>query len=155
GPSCDQCSAQASGSPLVTTTSKVDGTFTLTNMPVGANIPLVIQLGRWRRQITISNVASCTSTMLSGDQTRLPANQSEADIPHIAVATGLVDALECVIRRIGVDDSEFTNSSGTGRIHLYTDNGASPPAGSGTALTAASLYGSLQQMEQYDAVLFD
>jgi len=40
-----------SGSPLVTATTAVDGTFTLDNAPSGTAIPLVIQLGRWRREM--------------------------------------------------------------------------------------------------------
>src|SRR5205807_1623542 len=62
GVSCDTCDGATSivtGSPLVSTTTGVDGTFTLPNMPVGKNIPLVIQNGRWRRQMVIPDVASC------------------------------------------------------------------------------------------------
>jgi hypothetical protein len=116
--SCDNC-AQASGSPLVGTTTAVDGTFTLTNMPAGNNIPLVFQIGRWRRQVTIPTVTSCATTAVSPSLTRLPRNKSEGDIPRQAFVTGYRDALECVLRKIGVDDSEFTNAIGNGRIHLY------------------------------------
>ncbi|APR86417.1 Tryptophan synthase alpha chain [Minicystis rosea] len=119
GVSCDQCGAPASGSPLVSATTGVDGKFTLKNVPVGTNIPLVIQLGRWRRQVTIPSVASCTNTAVAASLTRLPKNKTEGDIPLMAFSTGAVDALECVMRKIGVDDSEFTAPSGTGRIHLY------------------------------------
>jgi N-acetylneuraminic acid mutarotase len=120
--SCDNC-AQASGSPLVGGTSAVDGTFRLTNMPVGSNIPLVIQIGRWRRQVTIPSVPACVNTALSASLTRLPKNKSEGDIPKQAFVTGQVDALECVLRKIGVDDAEFTNPLGNGRVHLYAAGG--------------------------------
>jgi hypothetical protein len=156
GVSCDNC-AQASGSPLVGTTSAVDGTFTLTNMPVGTNIPLVIQIGRWRRQVSIPNVASCTNTALPASLTRLPKNQSEGDIPKQAFATGQVDALECVLRKMGVDDSEFTNALGNGRIHLYANafsgnvygaykGGVGPAAASATTPTGTT---------EWDYRLFD
>jgi hypothetical protein len=112
---CDICGAPASDSPLVQTVTTVDGTFTLTNVPVGANIPLVIQTGRWRRQVTIPNVVSCTDTPVASSLTRLPRNQGEGDIPLMAFATGYVDALECVLRKVGVDDAEFTAPGGGGR----------------------------------------
>jgi N-acetylneuraminic acid mutarotase len=122
--SCDNC-AQASGSPLVGQTTGVDGTFRLTNVPVGSNIPLVVQLGHWRRQVTIPTVSQCANTVLPASMTRLPRNQGEGDIPKQAFVTGKVDALECVLRKIGVDDSEFTNPLGNGRIHLYAVSGSS------------------------------
>jgi len=116
---CETCGAPASGDPLVSARSAADGTFTLTNVPAGTNIPLVIQIGRWRRQIVIPTVTACQSLALTTDQTRLPRNQSEGDIPRTAIATGRVDTLECVLRKMGVDDAEFTHPSGGGRIHLY------------------------------------
>ena len=61
-PGARQCSGLASGSPLVIATTGVDGTFTLANAPCGTNIPLVIQLGRWRREITIPSVACVART---------------------------------------------------------------------------------------------
>ena len=84
GITCDQCGAVASGEPIVTTLSNPDGTFKLTNVPVGANIPLVMQLGKWRRQITIPSVASCTETKLTdADQTRLPEeSKGRQHAPH-------------------------------------------------------------------------
>src|SRR5271154_493497 len=63
GVSCDNCqSSLVTGSPLVTATTGSDGTFTISNMPVGTNIPLVIQNGRWRRQVVIPSVTACANT---------------------------------------------------------------------------------------------
>ena len=42
GVQCSQCGADVTGDPLVQTTTAVDGTFTLTNVPVGNGIPVVI-----------------------------------------------------------------------------------------------------------------
>jgi len=151
GVSCDKCGASVSGSPLVSTITGPDGKFTLKNVPAGASIPLVIQLGRWRRQVTISTVSPCVDNPVGADLTRLPRNKTEGDIPLTAISTGNVDALECVLRKMGVDDGEFTTPSGTGRIHLYTDNGSN--AGSGTP-AASTLYSSLAELSKHDMVLF-
>ena len=152
GVSCGQCSAQASGSPLVSATTGPDGKFTLVNAPAGNNIPLVIQIGRWRRQIVIPQVKPCTDNPLTPDQTRLPRNKSEGDIPHIAIVTGQADPIECVLPKIGIDASEFTLPSGNGRVHIYQNNGAS--LGGGTPAQSA-LVGSPTTLAQYDMVIFD
>jgi hypothetical protein len=129
GVTCEQCGA-ASGSPLVSTTTGPDGKFLLPNMPVSSgaagkvnNIPVVIQLGRWRKQFTIVT-SGCTNTLVPAASTALAHNKTEGDIPLTAISTGQVDGLECVFRKIGIDDSEFTDPSGTGRIRMYKDNGA-------------------------------
>jgi hypothetical protein len=154
GVACEQCGAQASGSPLVSVVTGPDGTFQLQNVPVGSAIPLVIQIGRWRRQVVIPAVAACTDTAVPASLTRLPQNHGEGDIPLMAFATGAVDALECVLRKIGVDDAEFTlpaSLGGAGRINLYVSNGAD--VGSATP-PATDLYDTLSAISAYDMVLF-
>ena len=150
GVQCSQCGGEVSGNPLVATQTAADGTFTLQNVPVGANIPLVIQLGRWRRQITIPNVSACTNNPLTADQTRMPRNKGEGDIPLTAIATGDADLIECVLMKMGVDQAEFTQPTGTGRVQLYVSNGAD--AGPGTP-AAESLWGSASTLALYDQVL--
>ena len=123
GPTCGACTPLTTDTAIASAVTGPDGTFTLQNVPAGAGIPLIVQLGRWRRQITI-DVAACTDNALPRGTVRLPRNQAEGDIPLTAVSTGDVDALECLLRKIGIDDAEFTNPSGTGRIHVYQSNGA-------------------------------
>src|SRR5580692_11414969 len=53
GVSCPLVGAPPSGSPLVGTETDVNGKFTLVDVPVGSNIPLVIVSGRWRRQLVV------------------------------------------------------------------------------------------------------
>jgi len=152
---CEQCSTIVSGAPLISTIAGVDGTFTLTNVPSGSNIPLVIQLGRWRRLITIPNVPACTSTALTAAQTRLPTRQAEGNamdsIPLMAIATGDVDALECVISKLGVEDSEFTNPGDGGRINFYQDNGA---VIDNNTPGYDTLFGTQAELDKYDALIF-
>ncbi|MFO0606105.1 MAG: hypothetical protein U0324_23225 [Polyangiales bacterium] len=151
GVSCDRCGSPTSGSPVVSAVTAADGTFTLRDVPVGANIPLVVQIGRWRRQVTIPMVNPCVDNALTTEYTRLPRNRMEGDIPLTAMVTGDVDALECVLRKIGVDDGEFTTPAGGGRIQFYVANGAN--AGRMTP-AANTLYNAPATLARYDMVLF-
>jgi hypothetical protein len=150
--SCDVCGAEASGSPLVSATTGPDGKFVLSNAPVGTQIPLVIQLGRWRRQIAISTVNACVDNPLPAAQTRLPRKRSEGDIPKIAISTGASDSIECVLAKIGIDSGEVTMPNGNGRVHIYQGNGAT--LGMGTP-SDSMLYANLATLEQYDMVILD
>ena len=79
-----------------------------------------MQVGKWRRQITIPSSQTCKDNPLTDkNQTRLPRTSAEGHIPRIAVTTGGSDALECLLRRIGIADTEFTTDAGAGRVHLY------------------------------------
>lgn len=135
GVSCSNTGQQPSGSPLLGTTTAVDGTFTLANVPVGANIPIVVQSGHWRRQLTVPTVPACANTAFSMN---LPRNQSEGDIPRIALVTGKADALECVLRKVGIDDAEFTDPGGTGRVNFFDSNGSKLDASTPNISTLAT-----------------
>lgn len=163
GASCRQCGADVSGSPLVSTYTSFDGTFTLTNVPAGTDVPIVIQLGRWRRQFTF-NVPACASTSIG--TLNLPRNQSEGNIPLTAISTGSVDALECVLMKMGVDQAEFTADTaagGAGRIQIYagnpgpnggTANGGAPGADVGpTTRTELALMGTGGTYMSYDQIM--
>ena len=144
---CDQCGVFTTGNPVVSTLSDPRGHFQLRNVPVGANIPLVIQIGKWRRQTTLTMVNACTDNPVTDpNQTRLPANQSEGDMPQLALATGGCDAFECLLRKIGISDSEFTPGTGAGRVHVYQGlNGI----GLYQSTASTGLWSSVTQMKKY------
>jgi hypothetical protein len=149
GVQCETCGGTLSGSPLVQATTETNGKFTLENVPVGDDIPLVIQSGRWRRQVKIPTVSACTENTLPAELGRLPRNQGEGDLPKMALVTGDNDPLECTIAKI-VDPAELTDPTGNGRVHLYKQNGNDYAT---TLPTRATLVGDLAKLKQYDAVL--
>ena len=154
-----------SGSPLVQTTTAYDGTFTLTNMPAGTNIPLVMQAGKWRRLYTIPSVAACTNTPLpvtGAQQTRLPQKNgefvSQDTLPKIAIVTGAFDAVECSLRKFGVSDAEFSDPAalgGTGSVQFFlgrTTNGAGAQFSANTP-SENGLFALSSTVNQYDIVM--
>jgi hypothetical protein len=150
---CDTCAALYTGDPLVTASTASDGTFTLKDVPAGANIPLVIQIGKWRRQITIPTVTSCMDNPLTNkDQTRLPKNRTEGDIPKMAVSTGGSDSLECLLQRIGVDPAEYTSGTGDERVHIFQGTGGNAESG-GSPASQTGLWGSEGDLASYDIVI--
>jgi hypothetical protein len=159
GAQCSRCNDDLPGQPLARATTDESGKFTIQgNVPDGANIPLVITSGKWRRQITIPAVTKCGDTALPAADTRLPKNKSEGDIPKFAITTGNADSLECLLRSLGVDDSEFTTSAGPGRIHLYDGNGVSAfksgwPGGAGAMTSATNLWDDVNKLKAYDIVV--
>jgi hypothetical protein len=123
GPTCDTCATPVSGSPIVSALTDATGQFVLQDVPVGANVPLVLQVGKWRRLIALPEVKACQDNVFDDPTTfRLPANQSEGNLPQIALAVGGADTLECLLRRIGISDEEFTNPNGGGRVSLFVDD---------------------------------
>jgi len=163
GATCDRCDAHLAA-PVASALTDTHGNFVLDDVPVGADIPVVIQVGKWRRQIKIPAVTACMDTALTDvNQTRLPRNKSEGDIPLIAITTGGADSMECLPRRMGIDDAEFTTEAGTGRIHLYSglDNGNdiatkkfTAALNTGAAFTPAkTLWGDVDHLKKYDIVI--
>lgn len=150
GVTCAVAGQPPSGTPLVGTITAVDGTFTLANVPVGSAVPLVIQSGRWRRQVTIPAVAACTNTAFN---TRFPQNKTEGDIPKIAVVTGSADAVECVLRKVGIADTEFTDASGSGRINLFQADGSPGAIIDPQTPIAATLLTNQTSLNSYDVLM--
>jgi len=160
GLSCDQCGALISGEPLVSTITDTQGRFILENVPVGADIPLVMQVGKWRRQITIPAVSECVENPLTDPQvTRLPKSSAEGNLPKIALTTGSADPLFCLLRRLGIDDSEFGVTGSPARLHFYQgangssayDSGFGDPPGSSFPSAPSTLW--VDGWDDYDIVM--
>jgi hypothetical protein len=169
GASCDSCQSLYTGGVIAGTLTDPAGHFSIVDAPSGTGIPLVVQIGKWRRQYQI-DVADCTDT--PQPTLRLPANASEGDLPNIAVSTGASDSVECLLRRIGVDSGgadggigEFIGGAGGGaHVHLFQGGaagrgrgggggggGATAPGGSPVSSTA--LWTSGPAMQPYDIVI--
>ena len=129
--------AMESGSVLAAALTDTHGNFVLDDVPVGTDIPLVMTVGKWRRQIKIPTVTACTDLELTDvNKTRLPRNQSEGDIPLIAIATGgPIDGVPSAAH--GDRRLEFTTDTGKGRIHLFAGGGSVVKGGSQVHSTKA------------------
>lgn len=142
-----------------------DGSFTLHNIPENATYTLVIQAGKWQRQFWPVNVYS---DPLIGLGLHMPANHNQGNIPMIAIATGNVDGVECVLLHMGIDQSEFSDDSAdpgpdfTSHIHLYKGSGGTylSTAASGGAIINSStpsesaLVDNSNTLDDYDMVMF-
>jgi hypothetical protein len=152
GASCDKCAGSATGSPIATALSDTTGAFTLKDVPIGDNIPLVIQIGKWRRQVTIPTVAACTENKITDpNMTRLPANQKEGDMPLIAL-TGGCDPVHMLIQKVGIAATELTNETGTGTVHVFAGQGGQNGGVAG-ATDAYAFWGTLTKMMKYDLII--
>jgi hypothetical protein len=156
---CEPCSNLVSGSPLVSAITDAEGRFTITNMPTGQNIPLVIQNGKWRREFTLPWVPSCINTPIPSSgpgQLRMPKNRTEGNIPRIALVTGGFAALECVLTKMGLETTEFGNGSPTfdGRVHFFLADGNPGAHLDSNTPTESALWASQASMNAYDLIFF-
>ena len=166
----DACSCPAlyKSGAVVSTSTAEDGTFTLKNVPVGANVPLVLQIGKWRRKITIP-VTQCQDNPQPDKSLAflgtVPPGDTDDNIPDIAVSTGSADTLECLMRRIGIPTTEYVaGAATTGHVHVFSGGtsgiggggmvGRSEnPAMPGAPASYTSLWMTQAQMMPYDIVL--
>jgi hypothetical protein len=161
GASCDPCEKLYTGNPVVTALTDALGNFKIEKAPDGPNIPLVIQIGKWRRQFVLPNVVACQDNPVPDKLLTLPKNRMEGDIPNIAISTGSADTLECLLRRIGVDASEYVGGpAGPGRIHIFQGargggggNNNSPNTNPPGPASSTGLWNSGAELMKYDITL--
>ena len=178
GASCDTCSGAGSLDAIQATTTDAAGNFTLTNVPTFANLPVVVQLGKWRREIVLKTITSCQGNSIANNCTspnpadcvfRLPKNHSDgydpiagtytkADMPRVAIISGASDPFDCLLLKTGIDPHEFSDYTNSAkRFHYFTSD-----TGGGNSLDPA--YGMYEvgsklwnntaiQMANYDAIL--
>lgn len=141
GAGCQTCDGNFSGRPIAAALSDAKGEFKLAldQVPRSEQLPLVIQIGKWRREIVVENVVACQDTRLPAGTVRLPRDRSEGNLPRIAMVRGGSDTLECLFRKIGIADSEFTTDTGPGRIHLYVTDFTDDPALTGKMASGETL----------------
>lgn len=156
GATCDKCGSTLSGNPLVATLTDAAGHFSLANVPVQDGLSLVMQVGKWRRVIKIPTVTLCGDTAITDiNQSRLARRPAEFDpmddIPQIAMTTGGADPLECLPRKIGIDDGQFTTNAGTGRVHMYQGAGGSQLKGGSPPVQP--FWTSSTNLQKYDIVM--
>ncbi len=148
--------------PIVDTLTDAAGKFTLTNVPSGTNIPVVVQIGKWRKEIVVPSVTSCKAT--DAGKITLPKNGSDglfASLPNIAVSTGQADSLECLLTRIGIDEKEFSGDPGAAGAHVHVfQGGTGTMLGAGLAaanpaspLSGTALWDTAAHLEQYDITM--
>jgi hypothetical protein len=163
---CGRC-VEPSGNPVAGAITSFDGSFVIQRAPVGRQIPLVVQLGKWRRVTLIDVTNACGDNPITEpDLVRLPRSRSDGQkvsLPRIAIAAGAGDRVQCLLRRMGVEASEFTNPDGPGSVNIYNQPSAlgSDPAGrydatfnGGAAFPeAASFWSDINQLNKYDIVV--
>jgi hypothetical protein len=121
------CSALFKSGAVVSTATGVDGSFKLSNVPIstsGGKIPLVVQIGKWRKVFHVTTTM-CADAPQPDMSLSLPGTLQGGDpndnMPDIAVSTGNADTLECLMRRIGLPESEYVAGPATGgHVHIFS-----------------------------------
>ncbi len=156
GMTCDRCGTLASGRPVASALTDHRGRFRIENVPVGKDVPLVMQVGKWRRQVVIPEVRACEDNVIADAQvTRLPRNRREGDLPRVAVTTGFCDPLSCTIAKLGVDPAEFgVLGQDTAFTFFDGDFGRSVQLGPPGMKPGPLLWNDYDELKKYDMVAF-
>ena len=174
GTSCDRCEDQDLGPVLAGAVTDATGHWEIEgNIPVGTEFLLVVKAGKFRRAVTLTvpDDGACATnslpTTLPDSPTRLPRDMSDGlavNIPHIAITTGSIDAIECVFSKMGLADAEFgnpgTDGSAAERIHLYRGGGDGDGDPGGAVIDTdtpqdSEFYSDSARMLGYDIVVAD
>ncbi len=154
GAHCETCASWLPARPAAITTSGPDGSFVLHDAPIGVDVPVVVQVGKWRRTLTLPKVERCVNHPVDQALSRLPRNRREGILPRIALTTGACDDLGCLLPKLGIDPEEIgVPSDGDSKsVHVYLGAMDSSRGPRGAA-PASSLWSSLESLARYDMVL--
>ncbi len=149
---CETC-AGVVVNPLRSALTDSKGEFVLEDVPVDKDVPIVIQVGKWRRLLHVDVTKKCEENKVADRTLKLPRNGDEGNMPQIAVTSGDLDALECFLRGVGIDDKEFVmGHDDSGHVHMFKGNegdsyfdGMGPPA--------SQFWNDVEQLKKYDMVL--
>ena len=150
GVTCDKCGATALN-PVASALTDESGHFVLNDVPVMKGVPIVVQVGKWRKKISFDVDTQCAENMLAAPVT-LPKNGMEGDMPQIAVTTGGFDSLECLLLGMGIDKSEFMQTAGgAGHVHMFSGSGG---FGENTSMPTAkdALWNDKTKLSAFDIV---
>ena len=113
---CNQIPYSVASSP-----TDYDGSFRLRGVPAGP-VSIVARLGRFQRVLSM-DVIPCVENVIPADPNtagkgiRLPRKSRELSgqdaLPRIAVASGDYDQVECVLKRIGIDEIDMFDGRGS------------------------------------------
>ena len=85
GSVCSKCADTPLGDPIASDFSKEDGSFTLTNVPSGVPVPLVIVSGKWRRIVMVPTVNQCTDNAIGAADTTLPKSMTDMTVQKMTI----------------------------------------------------------------------
>jgi hypothetical protein len=153
--SCNTCDASI-GNYVAATQTDAKGNFTLKGVPATSHVPLVVQIGKWRREVFLPEVKACTNNVVRSQDSRLPASKAEGDMPQMALLTGFADQLGCFLTGLGIANTEWSAPRGGGRVDVYSGTGgAGVTNGTAGACSGSGcpLWDTLANLEYYDIVL--
>ena len=153
---CDAAATALPGDPLVDRSQTDEaGQFTLTDVPAGADVPLVITSGKWRRQITIPTSPQCADTALDRGGDAAAEEQDRGRHPEDRDhdrqrGRARVPAPQARHRR----HRDQQRRAAPAAIHLYSGNGAgddssrpASPAAPARSPTATTLWNEPRQAQ--------
>jgi hypothetical protein len=168
---CNTCDVSI-GDYVVATQTDATGSFTLNGVPTAKQVPVTVQIGKWRRTTYVDIDNDCASNTVAPGVLHLPGKQADGDMPQMAILTGGCDDLGCFLTGMGIDPSEFSAPQVTmlsstaphngGRLDVYQGTafggGGAATLSNGTAGdctgAACPLWASKSSLEYYDMALF-